>query len=126
MAKIVIVDDSETIRSQLKQALESAGHTVTEAVNGNDGYDKIVAMGKPDLVISDYNMPGADGISMLAKVKDKLGAGIFPIFMLTTETSESLKTAGKEIGVNAWINKPFDSAKLLSAVTKMLARKAAS
>ena len=124
MAKIIIVDDSETIRSQLKQVLEGAGHSVLEAVNGTDGYDKIVAMGNPDLVISDYNMPGTDGLSMLAKVKDKLGVGVFPIFMLTTETSGSLKAAGKEIGVCAWINKPFDSAKLLAGVTKILARKA--
>jgi two-component system chemotaxis response regulator CheY len=121
MAKIVIVDDSETVRSQLKQALEAAGHTVIEGVNGNDGYDKIIEVGKPDLVISDYNMPGADGLSMLTKVKDKLGLGVFPIFMLTTETSDNLKSAGKLIGITAWINKPFESAKLVAGVAKVLA-----
>ncbi len=123
MAKIVIVDDSETVRGQLKQVLEEAGHTVIEGVNGTDGYNKIIEDGIPDLVISDYNMPGADGLLMLEKVKEKMGVGAFPIFMLTTETSESLKAAGKLVGITAWINKPFDSTKLIAGVTKILSKK---
>lgn len=124
MAHVIIVDDSAAVRDQLKEALVAAGHTVTEGENGNDGLAKIVAVKTPDLVISDYNMPGLDGIAMLTKVKEQLAGSKFPIFMLTTETSEKLKSAGKEVGVIAWINKPFDSAKLVAAVGKVTAKAA--
>lgn len=104
----------------MKQALEHAGYKVIEGENGNDGLEKILELQNPDLVISDYNMPGLDGVAMLAKVKEKLGSGRFPIFMLTTETNEKLKAAGREVGVLAWINKPFAADKLVSAIDKVL------
>lgn len=126
MATIVIVDDSPSVRTHVKQALEGAGHKVIEGENGTDGLEKIVATKTPDLVISDYNMPGLDGVAMLTKVKEALGVGKFPIFMLTTETSDKLKAAGKEVGVLAWINKPFAPEKLLAAVDKVLAMKKAA
>lgn len=123
MARIFIVDDSIAIRSHARQALEVDGHQVFEAENGNDGLNKIVAMGNPDLVISDYNMPGVDGLTMLKGIKEKLGAGKFPIFMLTTETSDQLKTLGKQLGVVVWINKPLVPDTLRSLVKKVLAAK---
>jgi two-component system chemotaxis response regulator CheY len=126
MATIIVIDDSATVRTQVKQCLESAGHKVIEADCGADGLAKIVAAKTPDLVITDYNMPGLDGIAMLSKVKEQMGATKFPIFMLTTETSDALKAAGKEVGVMAWINKPFVPEKLLGAISKVLAMKAAA
>jgi two-component system chemotaxis response regulator CheY len=120
MANILIIDDSISVRIQVRRVLESAGHTVIECENGELGLEKIVALKNPDLVITDYNMPGLDGISMLEKVKSSIGDISFPIFMLTTETSERLKNAGKEVGVMAWINKPFSTEKMLAAVNKVL------
>ncbi len=123
MATIVIVDDSQSVRSQLREALQKAGHKVIEAADGNQGLETIVKTAGIDLVISDYNMPGYDGVTMLAKAKEKLGAWKFPIFMLTTETSEHLKASGKQAGVTAWIVKPFVAEKLLMAVDKVTAAK---
>src|SRR5688572_29939849 len=125
MATIIIVDDSAAIRSHLKQVLEGAGHKVIEAADGAEGLAKITELKNPDLVISDYNMPGLDGVTMLGKVKDALGAGKFPIFMLTTETGEQLKAAGKAVGVTAWINKPFVPEKILAGIDKILSMKKA-
>jgi len=122
MATVIIIDDSAAVRDQLRDALQNGGHTVIEAENGNDGLTKIVAAKTPDLVITDYNMPGLDGIAMLMKVKEQLSGSKFPIFMLTTETSEKLQAVGKEAGVIAWINKPFDPAKLLAAVNKVTSK----
>lgn len=123
MAKIIVVDDSEAIREHVKKALESKGHTIIEGVDGLDGLAKVMEIKTPDLMIVDVNMPGMDGISMLAKAKEQLGGLNFPVFMLTTETSVALKAAGKEVGVMAWINKPCDAAKLIAAVDKVLSKK---
>lgn len=122
MAKIIIIDDSSSVRTQLGEVLRGAGHTVIEAVDGMEGYEKIVENQPCDLIISDYNMPGEDGISMLQRVGEDLPGVKLPIFMLTTETSESLKVEGKTVGVIAWIVKPFVAEKLLLAVKKITER----
>lgn len=125
MANIVIIDDSISVRSQVREVLEAAGHAVIECDDGDHGYEKLLELKTPDLVITDFNMPGLDGITMLEKVRNALGGLNFPIFMLTTETSDRLKSAGKQVGVMAWITKPFATEKLLGAVNKVLAMKKA-
>lgn len=120
MANILIIDDSESVRAHLGEVLRKASHTVIEAIDGNDGLVKMLGIPDIDLVIADYNMPGRDGIKMLLEAKVKLGALKFPIFMLTTETSEKLKADGKQVGIMAWIIKPFVEDKLLHAITKVL------
>jgi two-component system chemotaxis response regulator CheY len=119
MAKILIVDDSETIRVELKEALESGGHTVVAGVDGNDGYAKAEANDYFDLIISDYNMPGADGITMLKKIKTLPRYETTPLAMLTTESSKELKETGKSAGIIIWIVKPFDKERLLSIMQKV-------
>lgn len=77
-----------------------------------------------DLVISDYKMPGYDGLVMLEHASKALGGKFpFPVFMLTTETSEKLKDDGKKVGIIAWIIKPFDETKLLNAIQRALTAK---
>ena len=120
MATIIIVDDSAAIRDHVKKSLDGKGHNLIEGVDGADGLAKIMSIKTPDLVITDINMPGLDGIAMLVKAKEQLGGIKFPVFVLTTETSDTLKTNGKTVGVLAWINKPCDAAKLSAAVDKVL------
>jgi len=122
MALVMVVDDSEAVRAQLKAALEAAGFQVAEAGDGNDGFSKITGSSGVSLIISDYNMPGMDGITMLTKVKEKMGKLPCPVFVLTTETSETLKANGKAVGVLAWITKPFVPTKLVEAVKKVTAK----
>jgi len=126
MAKILIIDDSMSVRNHLSEVLRRVKYEVVEAVDGNDGLDKIAAHTDLDLVISDHNMPGRDGLSMLLKAKERAPAWSVPVFMLTTETSDKLKALGKQAGVIAWIIKPFVEEKLLNAIVKVLeARKKA-
>src|ERR1017187_8908852 len=115
MAKILVVDDSESQRFQLKRDLEGAGHQVLEGLNGQDGLDKLVANPDVNLIICDVNMPGMDGLTMCSKIQE---VGKFPglsIFMLTSEATAELKQKAKQYGVRAWITKPYVAAKLLEA-----------
>ena len=118
--KILIVDDSETIRSQLRTLLEEDGYTILEAEDGSIGLD--IASNTPDisLIICDFNMPEMDGITMSQKVKEIEHFADLPIFMLTTESTEELKKVGKEAGIMAWIVKPYEPNKLKAIIKKVL------
>ncbi len=120
MAKLLIVDDSDSLRQQLKKILESKGHQVIEGVDGQHGLDTLKANKDTKLIICDVNMPNMDGVTMCTKVSEDSSINTIPIFMLTTESNADMKEKGKKVGVKAWITKPFDEAKLLLAIEKML------
>ncbi len=120
MAKILIADDSETLRLELKEVLEKGGHLVVEAHDGADGLKKAEENQGVQLIISDYNMPGLDGITMITKIKQIERYKEVPVGMLTTESSKELKQSGKEAGVVVWVVKPFDPERLLKTVDKVL------
>jgi len=120
MAKILIADDSETLRLELKEVLERGGHLVIEALDGADGLKKAEEHQGIQLIISDYNMPGIDGITMISKIKQIDRYKEVPVGMLTTESSKELKQSGKEAGVVVWVVKPFDRERLLKTVDKVL------
>ena len=122
MAKILIVDDSDTLRIQLRGILEECGHEVIEGEHGLEGLNKAREHTDINLVICDFNMPEMDGITMCRKVKEEDSLQKVPIFMLTTESTPELKALGKEAGVMAWIVKPFNAEKLKAVVTKVLER----
>ena len=120
MAKILIVDDSQTVRNELKDVLEEAGHKVTAGVDGSDGLALAKADTYFDLIISDYNMPGLDGLAMLKMIKELPQYANTPFAMLTTESSKNLKEIGKDTGVIVWFVKPFEKTRLISTIDKVL------
>lgn len=120
MAKILLVDDSETLRAQLKNLLASKGHEVIEGSDGIKGLEALEKNSGISLIICDVNMPNMDGLKMVTTVSENPNCNKIPIFMLTTETSADLKEKSKKAGVKAWINKPYDDAKLLAVVEKVL------
>ncbi len=120
MAKILIVDDSKLLRTQLREDLEKGGHVVTEAVDGYDGIEKI-SNDQFSLIICDVNMPNMDGLTMCAKVRENPKNSSLQIFMLTTETGPEMKARGKEVGVRAWVTKPYTADKLLIAISRVCA-----
>ncbi len=117
--KILVVDDAMTVRNLAKFALGKAGYTIVEAEDGAIGLAKAKAE-KPDLIISDLNMPNMNGLEMARAIKGDESTKAIPIFMLTTEASADIAKEGKEIGIMAWIVKPFVPEKLLAAVQKVL------
>lgn len=119
MAKIMIVDDSESLRDQLKKSLEGAGHQVIEGCDGVDGLEKLQANPDIRLVLCDVNMPRMDGLTMCQKARELPVFSRLPVVMLTTEANPEMKARGKEAGVLAWITKPYVESKLLAAVEKI-------
>ncbi len=119
MAKILVVDDSETLRTQLRKILEAKGHQVVEAENGVRGLEQFAAHDDLKLVFCDVNMPEMDGLTMCERIRDTMPTRKVPIFMLTTESSKEMKLRGKDAGVMAWVTKPFVEEKLLMAVDKV-------
>jgi two-component system chemotaxis response regulator CheY len=122
MTKILVVDDSETQRFELKKVLEGAGYSVIEGVNGVDGISKLKSNPEVSLIICDVNMPEMDGLTMCLKIHETGEFKNVQIFMLTSEASAEQKQMAKQVGVRAWITKPFAPEKLLQAVQKVTSK----
>lgn len=121
MKKILIVDDSDTVRDELKSIFSTKEDiTVIEAENGLVGLNKIQENPDIGLIISDVNMPEMDGITMIKKINSLESFNGAPIIMLTTELSNELKDEAKANGVRAWMIKPFTPQKLLLVTEKLL------
>lgn len=120
MKKILVVDDSETLRTQLKRTLTTASFDVVEAENGVQGLSQFAANQDVSLIVCDVNMPEMDGLTMCERIASDPAMKKVPIFMLTTESSQEMKVRGKAAGVMAWVTKPFVEEKLLKAVEKVV------
>lgn len=118
--KILIIDDSATVRQQVRMALESAGFDVEEAVDGADGKDRIGRSANLSAVVCDVNMPRMNGIEMLEAVKGDPRHAKLPIMMLTTEGQPALVKRAKAAGATGWIVKPFKADVLIAALQKLV------
>lgn len=117
--KILVIDDSASLRQVVSIALNTAGYDVIEAQDGQEAINKLDGT-KFHLVICDVNMPVMDGITFVKKVKTMAGYRFLPIIMLTTESRESRKQEGQDAGAKAWIVKPFRPDQILNAVSKLV------
>lgn len=117
--KILVVDDSATVRQQVGLALGQAGFDVVEAVDGLDGVDKINTVADLALVICDVNMPRMNGLEMIEKLRTENKFPKLPIVMLTTEGQPELVERAKKAGAKGWIVKPFKAELLVAAARKL-------
>jgi two-component system chemotaxis response regulator CheY len=121
--KILVVDDSATLRASVNYTLKEAGFETINAVNGVDGLDKLnQAMKNGDqigMIISDINMPVMDGITFIHEVK-KTPFKFTPILVLTTESQEEMKLKGKKAGASGWLVKPFMPEQLVYVTKKFM------
>lgn len=117
--KILVVDDSATIRQQVGLALSQAGFAIAEAVDGMDALDKVDAT--TAMMICDVNMPRMNGLELIEKLHASGTTAQLPIVMLTTESNPAHLARAKSAGVKGWIIKPF-KADLLVATVQRLAR----
>ncbi len=119
MHSILAVDDSASMRQMVSFTLKNAGYDVVEAVDGEDAFDKARARDF-DLVLTDQNMPRLDGIGLTRKLRETPKFKNTPILILTTESSDQMKQAGRAAGATGWLVKPFDPAKLIEVIKKVV------
>lgn len=116
---IMTVDDSASVRQMVSFTLKNAGYIVLEASDGKDALSKVNGT-KPDMVITDLNMPNLDGIGLIKALRQNAACKFIPIIMLTTESQAEKKMEGKSAGATGWIVKPFNPDQLLAVVKKVL------
>lgn len=117
--KVLVVDDSASVRQQVGLALSNAGFDIVEAVDGQDGVEKIEQVTDLAMVICDVNMPRMNGLEMLEQVKGGGKNPNLPIVMLTTEGQPQMIQKAKSNGAKGWIVKPFKPELLVGAVRKL-------
>jgi len=117
--RVLIVDDSPTMRQMVSFTLREANFDVLEAENGQDALKKVEGQ-KFDLILTDLNMPVMDGITFIRNARGLTTTKYTPILMLTTESQAEKKSEGKAAGATGWIVKPFDPPKLLAVIGKVL------
>jgi two-component system chemotaxis response regulator CheY len=119
MHSILAVDDSPSMRQMVSFTLKNAGFNVVEAVDGQDAWEK-ANQRDFNLVLTDQNMPRMDGIGLTKKLRENPKFKTTPILILTTESSDQMKQAGRSAGATGWLVKPFDPAKLIEVIGKVI------
>jgi len=117
--KILVVEDSPTMRQLLCFALKRLNVQIVEANDGIDGLKKVTS-DKFDLIITDINMPIMDGLKLVSLVRSNPTYKDIPIIIVTTEGSEEDRKRGLALGANAYIPKPIQSGQVISLVKSML------
>jgi len=113
--KVVLIDDSNTIRRSGEIFLSQAGATVVLAEDGFDGVSKVV-YNKPDIIFVDVMMPRLDGFQTCALIKSHVDFKNTPVVMLTSKDSLFDRARGKLVGSNQYLTKPFSKKSLIEAV----------
>lgn len=119
MAKsIFLIDDSAVMRSSVKQNLEMAGFKVETAIDGADGVARLKGGMRPDLIITDINMPNMDGIEFIRHARQVVR--FTPILVLTTENQTTKRDEAKKLGATGWLVKPVGGNDLLKVVKQVV------
>ncbi|MGB3495051.1 MAG: response regulator [Elainellaceae cyanobacterium] len=118
MTKILIVDDSQTLRTMLSDLLKSKGIVVAEATNGKEAQQQLQAGNLPDLVITDLVMPEMNGYELCRWIKANTQK--IPVLMCSTKSEEFDRYWGMKQGADAYITKPFHPPELLKTVNQLL------
>ena len=120
MTTVLLVDDSATMLMSLKTILTKAGFTVETAGHGKEALDKLSKGIKPNLIISDVNMPQMDGITFTREARKAPGMRFVPILMLTTESEQTKRAEAKTAGATGWLVKPVAPDQLLGVIKQVL------
>lgn len=105
--RVLIIDDSRTMRMIIGRALKQLGFEILEAVNGLDGMEKIRESGALDLLIVDWNMPEMNGLEFVIALRGDKSFDSLPIMMITTEMEVANVQKALAAGANEYIMKPF-------------------
>jgi two-component system chemotaxis response regulator CheY len=118
MLKIIVIDDSQTLRNQLDEVLSAAGFEVIKAEDGQEGAKAVHTHPEAALAICDLHMPKLSGLELL-ELLHKEGTSTVPFLMLTTQARSDLLGQARALGAKGWMVKPFKPRMLLAAVKKL-------
>ena len=117
--KVIVIDDSLTVRQQVGLALRQAGFDVLEASDGDEGVELVARTEDLSMVICDVNMPRMNGLEFLDIIKKDAKNQNLPVLILTTEGQPQLIERAKKSGAKGWVVKPFKPELLVAAVKKL-------
>jgi two-component system, chemotaxis family, chemotaxis protein CheY len=117
--KILIIDDSATVRQQVRSTLVGGGFEVIEAADGVEGLETISTREDLAAVLCDVNMPRMGGLQVLELAKAQGRLATLPVLILTTEAQTSLMQQAKAFGAKGWIVKPFKPEQLIATMRKL-------
>ncbi len=116
MKTILCVDDSTTVLLSLTAILSKAGYAAEKALSGDEALGKLKIGLKPDLIITDLNMPGMNGIEFIKQVRLLPNLRFVPILFLTTESQQAKRAEAKAAGASGWLVKPVNGEELLGTI----------
>jgi len=119
MKKVLIVDDSKSIRNEVSDVLTRAGYSVVEASDGAEALARLTENANVSLVVLDVNMPGMNGLDLLERIKCEHATLNLPVLMLTTEAERALVERAKTAGAKGWLLKPIKPELLVNTVTRL-------
>lgn len=121
MAKIImIVDDSALMRASLKANLEMGGFKVEFAGDGVLALSQLKSGVKPDLIITDVNMPNMGGLEFIKNLRTLPGFRFTPVLVLTTESVQEKRDEAKKHGATGWLVKPVSGPDLIKVIKQVL------
>lgn len=119
MKTVLLVDDSTTLLMSMKAILEKAGFGVETATGGDAALKKLATL-KPSILITDLNMPGMDGITLIKEVKKNPAFRFMPALMMTTESQQEKRNEARAAGATGWLVKPVKPEDLIATLKKLL------
>jgi two-component system chemotaxis response regulator CheY len=118
--QILIVDDSKTVRMSLTEILGRMACEVVAVASGEEALEQVDAGLAPSLIVTDYNMPGMNGIELIGTLRRKASFRFTPILVLTTESQQELRSQAKRAGATGWLVKPVQADRLVEVVRQVM------
>jgi two-component system phosphate regulon response regulator PhoB len=118
---VLVVEDESSIRDMLSFTLQTAGMTVREAGNAEQGW-QLALSDAPDVILLDWMLPGVPGVSLLSRLKSHEKLKQIPVIMLTARADEADQVQGFEMGADDYVTKPFSPRTLLARIRALLRR----
>lgn len=123
LKKVLVVDDSALIHQMYKMVLSRYRCAIVDAMNGQDGLDKLAQNPDADMVLLDINMPIMNGLEFIKKVKELGSFNHIPIIIVSTEGKEEDTMKGLALGAKGYVKKPFQPSDLHGLIEKLFAQK---
>ena len=119
MKPVFLVDDSPTMLASMVGVLRKAGVAVEKAASAEEALGKLKSGPKLRLLITDFHMPGMNGVELIREVRKLAAYRFLPILVLTTESEQTKRSAAREAGATGWLVKPVAPEKLLEVLQQV-------